>query len=306
MPDQELPVSEINVQESGAKAKSKLVTPEEFITRWPLYVPAPVEGFNPPTRISFHCNTLTCRKETTWKLNDERIERLGPGWFRWLWYSCVLCNKAYLLIIYWEIATEERPVKYSGAPRDVSGSPTTTVITKVQKLGQYPALSLDIPKGLEKNLGAEAISLYKKALANRNEGFGLGAVTYIRRVVEDKTNELIEVAAKLAESYSVDAEVVKQIATAEGRATYDQKLKLAAMVLPDALLIEGVNPLAALYSLVSEGVHALSEEECITVADETTSVFEFVFTNLRATTKIRHDFVDKVKKWAGNRPDKSA
>ena len=104
----------------------------------------------------------------------------------------------------------------------------------------------------------------------------------------------------------MDAKIVAQIrAAAAERKTYDQKLKIAATVLPEALLIEGVNPLAELYSLVSEGVHALSEKQCIAVADETTSVFEFVFTNLRATTKTRHDFVDKVKRWAArNAPEK--
>jgi hypothetical protein len=137
-------------------------------------------------------------------------------------------------------------------------------------------------------------------LINRNSGYGLGAVTYIRRVVEDKTNELIEVAAQLAESHHVDAGTVKKIrAAATERTTYDQKLKIAATVLPEALLIEGVNPLAELYGLVSEGVHALSEEECLAVADETTSVFEFIFTNLRAQTQARQGFVEKVKKWAG-------
>jgi hypothetical protein len=64
-------------------------------------------------------------------------------------------------------------------------------------------------------------------------------------------------------------------------------------------MIDGINPLAELYKLVSEGVHGLSEEECIRVADETNSVFEFIFTNLRAITKTRHDFVDKLKKWSG-------
>jgi len=54
-----------------------------------------------------------------------------------------------------------------------------------------------------------------------------------------------------------------------------------------------------LYGLVSQGVHQVTEEQCIAGADETTSVFEFIFTNLRATTKARHDFVDNVKKWAG-------
>jgi hypothetical protein len=184
--------------------------------------------------------------------------------------------------------------------RALGSASTTTVAIKFQKIGQFPALSIDVPKGLQPNLGEEGIGLYKKALINRNSGFGLGAVTYIRRVVEDKTNELIEVAAKLAESHHVGANIVESIrAAATERTTYDQKLKIAATVLPEALLIEGVNPLGELYNLVSEGVHGLSEEQCIAVADETTSVFEFIFTNLRAQTQARQGFVEKVTKWAG-------
>jgi hypothetical protein len=305
--DAGLPIPEMKVEEpSREQPKPKIVAAEEFITRWPLYTPAPVDDFVAPPRISFHCNLPICHKETTWLLMGDPqyvgLEGTSKGWFKWLWYACGLCNKNYLLIFYRETDTQRQLVK-----RAVGGNSIKTKITKIQKLGQYPALSLDIPKGLEKNLGAEAISLYKKALANRNEGFGLDAVTYIRRVVEDKTNELIEVAAQLAESHNVNAKIVAQIrAAATERTTYDKKLKIAATVIPEALLIEGVNPLAELYSLVSEGVHALSEEQCIAVADETTSVFEFVFTNLRANTTTRHDFVDKVKKWAARHsPEKS-
>jgi hypothetical protein len=279
-------------------------TPEEFVTRWPLYTPAPVEGFHPPTRVSYHCDSLhTCRKETTWlRVNDPQYVDLpgSDGAFKWVWYICGLCNKKYLVIMYREIEHEDRPVqRWLSAPRPV-GQSTMRVLTKIQKIGQSPAQSIDIPRGLEKNLGEEAISLCKKGLINRNSGYGLGAVTYIRRVVEDKTIELIEVAARLAESHNVEAGIVERIrAAATERTTYDQKLMIAATVLPDALLIEGVNPLAELYSLVSEGVHALTEEECVAVADETASVFEFIFTNLRATTVARHGFVEKVKKWAG-------
>jgi hypothetical protein len=216
--------------------------------------------------------------------------------FKYIPYLCGLCNKNYLVVLYHELEHEERVRAAAlGRPRS-----TIKVITKVQKIGQFPAQSIDVPKGLEKSLGSNAISLYKKGLINRNSGYGLGAVTYIRRVVEDKTDELIEVAAQLAESHNVGAVIVKKIRdAATERTTYDQKLKIAATVLPDALIIDGVNPLAELYGLVSQGVHQLTEEQCIAVADETTSVFEFIFTNLRATTKARHDFVDKVKKWAG-------
>jgi hypothetical protein len=164
-------------------------------------------------------------------------------------------------------------------------------------------MTADVPRALSNNIGEDATALYKKGLVCRNNGFGLGAVTYIRRVVEDKMNELIEVAAELAESHQVDAEIVKQMRAAKTeRTTYDQKLKLAATVLPASLHIEGVNPLSTLYGLVSEGVHGLTEAECLAVADETTSVFEYIFTNLKATTEARHDFVEKVGKWAGRGP----
>src|SRR6266446_4877773 len=128
-----------------------------------------------------------------------------------------------------EVAHEERPGprSSSGLSRAVAAPRRITVVTKVQKIGQYPEQSIDVPKGLQKNLGKDAISLYKKGLINRNSGYGLGAVTYIRRVVEDKTNELIEVAAQLAESHNIDAAIVKKIrAASTERTTYDQKLKI--------------------------------------------------------------------------------
>jgi hypothetical protein len=307
MSEQEAPKAEGVVQAATATKQTapKQISPEQFVTEWPLYTPAPVEGFYPPDRLSYQCDR--CLKETTWlRMGTPQYQNLEgiSGGYNSVWYLCGLCNKNHLIVMYRTVATEQRRSRQRTSGITVRSTPpaTVTVVTKVQKIGQFPAQSIDIPKGLVKSLGEEAISLYKKALINRNAGYGLGAVTYIRRVVEDKTNELIEVAAKLAESHSVDASIVKQIrnATVE-RTTYDQKLKLAATVLPESLLIDGVNPLYELYNLVSEGIHGLCEEDCIAVADETASVFEFIFTNLRATTKARHDFVDKVKKWAGTR-----
>jgi hypothetical protein len=292
---------------SGEKTEErKNVTREDFVTKWPLYTLASVPLFYPPERVSFHCDD--CGKETTWiRMKDPQeisIQNVNLQ-FHWVWYSCGLCGKRHLITVYREAGWEQRPtVRSSSGIHSGSFAPTprstTSVATKFQKIGQFPALSIDVPKGLQRNLGEEGIGLYKKALINRNSGFGLGAITYIRRVVEDKTNELIEVAAKLAESHHVGANIVESIrAAATERTTYDQKLKIAATVLPEALLIDGVNPLGELYNLVSEGVHGLSEEECIAVADETTSVFEFIFTNLRAQTQARQGFVEKVTKWAG-------
>ena len=173
-------------------------------------------------------------------------------------------------------------------------------LVAVQKIGQFPALSISIPKALEKNLGDAHADLYKKGLINRNEGYGLGAVSYMRRVVEDKTEELIEVVARLAEAHNIEADTVKKIRAAkEEKTTYDEKLKIAATVLPRSLLIDGVNPLDVLYGLVSAGLHDLPEEQCIAIADEIRDVFEYTFTRLKAETEGRKNFAAKIKKLAG-------
>lgn len=278
--------------------QAKPITPEDFVTRWPLYTVAQIDDFEPPSKVSLHCASAKCGKETTWELKKKSGEWLDSARqsFNWAYYMCAYCDGPYLLIFYRTFGQAIRKRTLS------QGMVEDNVSPKVVKMGQFPAPSVDVPKKLERNLGVDGTALYKKALVNRSQGYGLGAVTYIRRVVEDKTNELIEAAAQLAESYGVDPKIVGNVRkAATERTTYDQKLNIAATVLPEVLKVEGVNPLAELYGLVSQGVHELTEEECIAVADETEAVFEYLFTNLRAAKEARHGFVEKVKKLAERR-----
>jgi hypothetical protein len=183
--------------------------------------------------------------------------------------------------------------------RPMPPPPTYEAVTRVLKVGQYPALSINIPDDLGKNLGKDATDLYKKALICRNGGYGLGSIVYTRRVVEDETNELIEVAAQLAESHSVDAAIVAKMraaAISTDYTPYEDKLKIASTVFPDSLKVGDVNPLKSLYGLVSKGIHGLSEEECLQIADQTFGVFVYIFAKLRAETADRKAFVEKVKK----------
>lgn len=283
-------------------AEKKGPTDEEFIASWPLYSPAQVNGFDPPQQISFYCEG-GCGKETTWtryhvpaSLSQGSPEKE----IRSVAYGCTLCGKKFLTVVYRQMAWEHRVV--GGGPSGNPNIPTlpstmVSVLRKVLKVGQYPAQSISIPSSLEKNLGKDAAELYKKGLISRNSGYGLGAVVYIRRVVEDKTNELIEAAAQLAESQSVDAETVAKIrSTMSGKITYEEKIKLASTVIPSSFLIDGINPLDTLFGLVSQGIHELSEDRCLEIADETREVFEYLFTHLRATTEARKGFVEKVKK----------
>jgi hypothetical protein len=291
---------------AATPALRKHITSEEFITDWPLYTVCEIEeGFAAPTRISYECDTPgTCGKETTWVIvkDNPRFHDLGKGHiaFYSAQYICMLCYSRDLTVMYREVETKmkTRPRRASSIGGLSHPIPLEErVVTKVQKIGQYPPLSIRVSKPLEKNLGKEHTALYKKALINRNAGHGLAAVSYIRRVVEDKTEELIEAVAQLAESHQIDPKTVGAIRAAKvQKTTYDEKLKIGSTVMPKSMLIEGVNPLEVLYGLVSMGLHNLTEEQCIDIADEGKSAFEYTFANLRAETDGRKDFADTIKK----------
>ncbi|MGC1256456.1 MAG: hypothetical protein WA867_12930, partial [Candidatus Acidiferrales bacterium] len=99
------------------------------------------------------------------------------------------------------------------------------------KVGQSPAQTASIPPSIEKRLGCSAI-FYKRALTSRNEGFGLAAVAYFRRVVEDKTNELVDVVADSAEAMGMSEADVTKIRAAKDEKIYEDKFKIAAQSMP--------------------------------------------------------------------------
>jgi hypothetical protein len=281
-----------------------ITSAEDFLTKSPLYVLTRVDEFYPPAQISFECEGI-CEKETTWYRTYDPVvpgreqgsDKVPDFSIMCVAYKCFRCAKTSLIVVYREMKFEERATTTTFRP-PLAPPSKRRVLTGVMKLGQYPEPTIGIPKGLEKNLGKNASALYRKALVCRNHGFGLGAVGYMRRVVEDKTNELIEIAAQHAESHGVANETVANMRAAADPAkytTYERKLEFVATVFPDSLKVGSINPLQLLYKLVSTGLHGLSEAECIGIADEIRTVFEYVFENLSTRIADQKVFVEKVK-----------
>ena len=293
----------------SSEPETQQFTPEGFITKAPLFTVARIEQFTPPGRISFECYGV-CKKETTWLRLYDTIglaEKAPDDNIRSVAYECTLCTKCHLTVVYRREWFENREVKEASTGAKHLGNPnmpqhmpiTRSVLVGVMKIGQHPAPTVTLPKGLEKGLGQDAAGLYRKSLICRNNGFGLAAAIYIRRVVEDKTNELIEVAAKNAEVHGVDPLSVKTMRDAldpEKYTTYDKKLEYASTVFPRSLMVGGYNPLKTLFGLVSKGVHDLDEAACIAIADDTAEVFDHVFTRLKADLDSQKSFIEKMKK----------
>jgi hypothetical protein len=256
----------------SASEQTREISAAEFLESWPLY--RQLKGdYRAPSTISLECGK--CKRETSWGTDGK--DYVGSiNDLSLYYYTCHLCKGRAIYYLLWRAAD------------------------KVTKVGQSPAHSASIPPNIEKRLGSSAV-FYKRALTCRNEGFGLAAVAYFRRVVEDKTNELIDVVADSALAMAMSAEDVANIRGAKAEKVYEDKLKIAAQAMPNAMKPDGANPLQALFSLLSVGLHTQTEEECLQIADHVHEIFDYLFDRLRTEIEDRNLFVAKIKKMVGTR-----
>jgi hypothetical protein len=61
----------------------------------------------------------------------------------------------------------------------------------ILKVGQYHGFDISINKDINKSLGQHA-DLFKKGLICETQGYGIGAYSYYRRIVELITDELLD------------------------------------------------------------------------------------------------------------------
>jgi hypothetical protein len=131
----------------------------------------------------------------------------------------------------------------------------------VQKVGQIPAPDISGDPGLSDRLG-EFTQLYKKGLICESQGYGVGAYSYYRAMLE----EIIEGLIQEIEDLCAPEEKVRfqeVISHLKEKGTGAQKIALVKDHLPSSLRPSGHNPLATLYGLLSEGLHQGNDEACL-------------------------------------------
>ena len=131
------------------------------------------------------------------------------------------------------------------------------------KAGQYPKLEVTIPKEFAKALGAKR-DLYVKGTTSRHAGYGIGALTYFRRVIEDTTDEMLDLLGEAMEATGADPTAREKLKKAKEGTRFEDKVKIAGEVMPVHLRPGGGNPFGDLYELLSAGLHSLTERSAAT------------------------------------------
>lgn len=164
-----------------------------------------------------------------------------------------------------------------------------------QKTGQFPPLEETISPALEKALSKDA-ELYKRALRSRNFNYGLGAVSYMRRIIENHMNEILDILTE-ADRTDIDETTRVELDRIKKSRNFTAKVEHAAKLLPEYLRPMGLpNPLDILHELSSEGLHTLSEEECVLIFDKCQTTFEYLFQNLRPQLDQAKSYKENLRK----------
>ena len=220
------------------------------------------------------CNNESCGYETIWEI-EYPILYFGAEFIERKSYTCRNCGRnATNYCVIWQ----EREAG-----------------NLFLKVGQYPELEERVPASLEQALNKADLKLYKNALRMRNFSLGVAAVAYMRRIVENKMSDMLEILRESAVAHNAPAELLSRHETMKREKRFSDKIEYAGQLLPASLRPIGKpNPMAILHELASEGLHARTDDECVVIFDSCRKTFEYVFGKLRIETEDAKNFVQEM------------
>lgn len=282
-------------------AKDVATNLADLLANWPLYKAFSFTISNPnvaqmqsvyffPEQIRQYCVNQECETITIWETSrDPAIDLRGRNAKL---FKCRHCKLSEVTFYYFWRGQGT----YKG--RDF---PAT-----FYKIGQYPELNELVPQELVKRLDQSDLLLYRRSVTCRNQAMGLGAVSYLRRVVENKINVVLDELAEEATKYGFEVEQLKKLEEAKKSWRFSEKIKYASLILPPSLRPGGHNPIDQLHDLASEGVHYLSDDDSLELYDECRPVFEYLFREIDSRRSSAADYAQRLAKLATNRKSKNS
>lgn len=174
----------------------------------------------------------------------------------------------------------------------------TEETVKVQKYGQRPRKKLERDSKLQKFFKEDA-EYYEKALISLSNGYGIAAFAYFRRIVELNIAKLLDLLASDLDTSQANDPIKIAIDELRKESPMSDKIKVANNALPEYLKPDGLNPLGTIYSLLSEGVHSLTDEECLVKAESLQACLSFLIAELASRKRHKESF----KKMVGGLKD---
>ena len=130
------------------------------------------------------------------------------------------------------------------------------------KFGELPPYGPPVPPRLIKLIGPDR-DIFLQGRRCENQGLGIGAFAYYRRVVEHQKNRILEEIIKVSEKMEAPEDKINILRRAMKENQFSKALDMAKDAIPENLLIDGHSPMRLLHHALSRGVHELSDVECL-------------------------------------------
>jgi hypothetical protein len=152
---------------------------------------------------------------------------------------------------------------------------------KALKFGEDPPFGERLPSRLISLIGPDR-ELFLKGQRCERQALGIAAYSYYRRVVENQWSRLIGSIETVALKLNASSDVLKAINWAKANWRFGDAVDSLKDAVPSQLLVKGQNPLILLYRPLSKGLHELSDEECLTLAQSIRVVLAKLAENMAA------------------------
>lgn len=198
--------------------------------------------------ILLHCEDESCNGQRLFTSKSSKNVSSDAYSEFFLYYRCKNC---------------ERTVKEFalGAKLGVNSN-----VGKIFKYGEYPQFGPPTPAKVVSLLGKEQ-EYYFKGRRSENQGLGIAAFAYYRRVVENQKNKILDEIIKTVQKVdSTNQTLLTELNNAKKEVQFTKAVDSIKHGIPQVLLIDGHNPLTLLHKALSEGLHAGTDEECLEFA----------------------------------------
>ena len=164
---------------------------------------------------------------------------------------------------------------------------------QARKTGQFPSPRVNVERNLQKLLGQHEEE-FQKGLVCESQGYGAGAYTYYRRILEKTIDKLLE---DITDILQEDEKVIyaQALEKAKAEQQISKKIEFVKDALPAVLKPEGYNPLGLLYKTLSEGIHNKTDEECLELAGGVRHILVFLVSQIETFKKQSTEFVSAMK-----------
>lgn len=200
--------------------------------------------------IQMHCDHENCNGTRFFRCvsgSDKSLDKKDYEFF-YVTYRCSNCQRV------------EKTFSLA-AKVDADAKPTG----QCYKFGELPTYGPPVSPKLIKLIGPDRDE-FLKGRRCENQGLGVGAFIYYRRVVENQKNRILGEIIKVSEKIGATEDKLNQLRSAVTEIQFSKALDMAKDAMPESLLINGHSPILLLHSALSEGVHALTDEQCLELA----------------------------------------